>query len=138
VKKAPTTWKARPRPSESPRDLPKVQLIFILREPADRAYSNYLWSRMNGIETETLETALALEAERERTLPERWKFARTVFLFFSWTLRGVAPAVLRSVSATANSGRQVRRHQAAPDAAGGEVHRFLGVVERLPMLTVSA
>jgi len=31
------------------RDLPGRKLIFILREPADRAYSNYLWSRMNGL-----------------------------------------------------------------------------------------
>jgi len=64
------------------RDLPSTKLIFILREPAERAYSNYLWSKMNGIETESFETALALEAERERTLPERWKFARP-FSYFS-------------------------------------------------------
>src|SRR5262245_33370227 len=64
------------------RDLPHVRLIFILREPADRAYSNYLWTRMNGIETEGLERALALEDERERTLPEKWKFARP-FAYFS-------------------------------------------------------
>ena len=32
------------------KHLPDVKLIFILREPADRAYSNYLWSRMNGYE----------------------------------------------------------------------------------------
>ena len=64
------------------RDLPDVRLVFILREPADRAYSNYLWTKMNGLETESFETALSLEEERERTLPERWKFARP-FSYFS-------------------------------------------------------
>src|SRR5689334_22661946 len=43
------------------RDLPRVKLVFILREPVERAYSNYLWSKMNGLETEDFETALALE-----------------------------------------------------------------------------
>lgn len=64
------------------RDLPSVKLVFILREPVDRAYSNYLWTRMNGLETEDFATALALEEERDRTLPERWRFARP-FSYFS-------------------------------------------------------
>jgi Sulfotransferase domain len=73
------------------RDLPHVRLVFILREPADRAYSNYLWSRMNGIETDSFENALALEEERERTLPERWKFARP----FSYFSRGLYADLLQ-------------------------------------------
>jgi hypothetical protein len=64
------------------RDLPNVKLVFILREPADRAFSNYLWTRMNGLETEDFATALRLEAQREAQLPERWKFARP-FSYFS-------------------------------------------------------
>src|SRR5438874_9396950 len=63
------------------RDLPRVKLVFILREPVDRAYSNYLWTRMNGLETEDFQTALRLESERERTLPEKWKFARPFSYF---------------------------------------------------------
>ena len=31
--------------------LDSVRLLFIVREPVQRAYSNYLWSRRNGIET---------------------------------------------------------------------------------------
>ena len=58
------------------RDLPGAKLVFILREPVDRAYSNYAWSRMNGLETETFEAALALEDQRERELPERLRFTR--------------------------------------------------------------
>ena len=72
------------------RDLPDVKLVFILREPADRAYSNYLWTRMNGIETETFKTALGLEEEREQTLPEKWKFARP----FSYYSRGLYSELL--------------------------------------------
>jgi hypothetical protein len=51
--------------------LPWVKLIFILREPVERAFSNYLWSKTNKMENEDFETALALEQERERSLPPR-------------------------------------------------------------------
>lgn len=64
------------------KDLPQVKLIFILREPVSRAYSNYLWSKMNGLETEDFATALRLEEQRERELPEKWKFTRP-FSYFS-------------------------------------------------------
>lgn len=58
------------------RDLPHVQLVFILRNPIERAFSNYRWSRMNGLETEDFATALALEAERERSVIDAHKIAR--------------------------------------------------------------
>lgn len=64
------------------RDVPDVKLVFVLREPVDRAYSNYLWTRMNGLETESFGRALALEDERERGLPDRLKFARP-YAYFS-------------------------------------------------------
>ncbi len=73
------------------RDLPKARLVFILREPVDRAYSNYLWTRMNGLEREDFETALLLEDERERTLPPRLKFARP----FSYFSRGLYARLLQ-------------------------------------------
>lgn len=57
-------------------DLPSVRLVFILREPAERAWSNYLWSRMNGMESETFEQALALEESRERNLAPERRFSR--------------------------------------------------------------
>jgi hypothetical protein len=56
--------------------LPQVKLIFILRDPVDRAFNNYLWSKMNGMENEDFATALALEEKRERELPEALKYAR--------------------------------------------------------------
>jgi hypothetical protein len=39
--------------------LPEVRMIFILREPAARAHSNWLWSRKNGFEDLPFEDALA-------------------------------------------------------------------------------
>lgn len=56
--------------------LPDVKLVFILREPVSRAYSNYLRSRANGFETLDFEAALEAEAERERTLPADLRFVR--------------------------------------------------------------
>src|SRR5581483_1952601 len=47
------------------RDLPEVKNIFLLREPGERAFSNWLWSRQNGHEKESFERALELELERE-------------------------------------------------------------------------
>jgi len=71
--------------------LPEVRLIFMLRDPVERAYSNYLWSRMNGLERETFETALALERERERNLPFALRFARP----FSYFSRGLYADLLQ-------------------------------------------
>lgn len=56
--------------------LPEIKLVFILRNPVYRAFSNYLWSVTNGKETEDFTTALALEDERERTLPKALRYAR--------------------------------------------------------------
>jgi hypothetical protein len=58
-------------------DLPDVKLVFMLRNPIDRAYSNYLWSKQNGVPSEvTFELALEVEAERERNYPDELRFAR--------------------------------------------------------------
>ncbi|MFH0780851.1 MAG: sulfotransferase [Pseudomonadota bacterium] len=45
---------------------PQIKLIFMLRNPVDRAFSNWLWSCHNKKETESFERALELEEERER------------------------------------------------------------------------
>lgn len=112
------------------RDLPNVRLIFILREPADRAFSNYAWTRMNGLETEDFATALALEDERERTLPDRWKFARP----FSYYSRGLYADLL------AEYFDRLPREQIlvlkfedierAPAVLAERLHRFIGVAPR--------
>lgn len=48
--------------------LPKVRLVFVFRNPIDRAYSNYRWSKMNGFETLSFKEAVKTEEERVRNL----------------------------------------------------------------------
>lgn len=48
----------------------RTRFIFILREPVERAYSNYLWSRQNGLETLPFEQAARLDPKaRPNPLP---------------------------------------------------------------------
>jgi len=110
--------------------LPHVKLIFLLREPVSRAYSNYLWSKMNGLETEEFATALQREAERERELPERLKFTRP----FSYFSRGLYADLLEPYFERFMA-RQlfVARYEdiaERPSAVADAVHRFLGVAPR--------
>jgi hypothetical protein len=48
--------------------LGQVRMLFIVREPVQRAYSNYLWTRKNGLETLPFEVAVTLEGTRENPL----------------------------------------------------------------------
>lgn len=110
--------------------LPSVKLVFILREPAHRAYSNWLWSRMNGMESEHFETALALEDERERALPPALRYARP-HAYFS---RGLYARMLRPYFA------RFPREQIlclkfdgiirGPGDLAARLHRFVGVTPR--------
>ena len=57
--------------------LPGARILFLVRDPVERAYSNWLWSRMNGREEESFERAIELElgqVERETRLPD-WQQA---------------------------------------------------------------
>ena len=112
------------------QDLPQVRLIFILREPADRAYSNYLWTRMNGLETEDLQTALGLEEQREKNLPERWRFSRP----FSYFSRGLYADLLAPYfERFPREQVLILRFEDIVDRAGDlavRVHRFLGLDPR--------
>ena len=107
-----------------------MKLVFILREPVDRAYSNYLWTRMNGLETEDFQTALRLEDQRERELPERLKFARP----FSYFSRGLYADLLTPyVECFPRDQIAILRFEdilATPTAVAERLHRFLGVPAR--------
>ncbi|MFO0968016.1 MAG: sulfotransferase [Gemmataceae bacterium] len=63
---------------------PEVKLVFIVREPVARAYSNYLWSTKNGLEKLSFEEALEREGERANPLPEEKAYARP----FDYIIRG--------------------------------------------------
>ena len=51
-------------PERLARDLPDVKLIFLLRNPVDRAYANYRFTALAGYEELPFEEALAREPER--------------------------------------------------------------------------
>jgi hypothetical protein len=109
---------------------PDVRLVFILREPASRAYSNWAWSRMNGMETEDFETALALEDERERRLDPRLRYARP-HAYFS---RGLYASMLRPYVDRFPADRMLclkfERIVRDPRGLAACLHGFLGVPPR--------
>lgn len=70
--------------------LPDVKLVFILREPATRAYSNWKFSRSHGIEP--LDFEAALEAESERTT--HWDRERYSVCPYAYAARGHYPEYL--------------------------------------------
>lgn len=112
------------------RDLPDVRLIFLLRDPVERAHSNFLWSTRHGFETENFGRALELESEREVNVPSELRYARP-HAYFS---RGLYAAMLRPWL-----DRFPREHvlvlrtediAATPHEVAREFHKFIGVAER--------
>ena len=61
-----------------------MRFIFIVREPVSRAYSNYLWSCDNGIETLAFEDAVEREGARASPLAPDKAYARP----FDYLVRG--------------------------------------------------
>lgn len=70
--------------------LPEARLVFVLRDPAMRAYSNWRFSRSHGIEP--LDFADALEAEEERTA--NWDAGRFSVCPYAYAGRGHYPRYL--------------------------------------------
>jgi hypothetical protein len=116
--------------------LPRVKLIFLLRNPAERAYSNYLWSRQNGLETETFERALSLERQRERSLAPNWRYSRPHAYF----ARGLyAEHLARFYQRFPREQILVLRYEdvvTCPESVAAAFHRFLDVNE-MPGLACS-
>ncbi|HET9393808.1 MAG TPA: sulfotransferase [Candidatus Rubrimentiphilum sp.] len=110
--------------------LPDVRLVFALRNPVDRAYSNFLWSRMNLKETEDFEKALALEETRERNMTEELRYARPHALFS----RGLYAELLRPYfDRFPRSQFLILKYEdiaTKPGAVAESLHRFLGVAPR--------
>jgi hypothetical protein len=116
------------------RILPKIRLVFLLRNPVDRAYSNYLWSRQNGLETESFERALALEDEREQHVVADLRYSRP-HAYFS---RGLyAKHLVHFFDCFPREQILVLRHEdvaTCPEGVAAVFYRFVGVAE-LPELT---
>jgi len=66
------------------RLLPQTKFIFILREPVQRAYSNWMRSRLMGLETLPFEEAIEREHGRASPLPPDKAYARP----FDYMTRG--------------------------------------------------
>jgi hypothetical protein len=58
------------------RHLTDVRMLFVVREPVARAYSNYLWTKKNGLEDLAFEEAVRLEGRRRSPLPPERAYAR--------------------------------------------------------------
>jgi hypothetical protein len=56
--------------------LPDVRLVFLFREPLERARSNWRWSRKNGLEKLGFAEAIELEGRREDPLPPERSYAK--------------------------------------------------------------
>jgi hypothetical protein len=111
--------------------LPGVRMLFIVREPVARAYSNYLWSRKNGLETLTFEEAIALEGRRPSPLPPEKAHARP----FDYLVRGDYATFAERYYEALGRDRVAfflfEEIQARPDALLSRVQQFIGV-EPLP------
>lgn len=109
--------------------LPDVKMVFLLRNPVDRAFSNYYWSRHNGLETESFERAVELEKERELALPEHLKQARP----FSYVSRGFYVDQLREYFALFPKENilclKTEDIARAPNTVVNKLFRFLGLNE---------
>jgi hypothetical protein len=101
--------------------------VFILREPAARAYSNYLWSKMNGLEDLSFADALDREDERERTVLPRLRFARP----HAYYSRGLyADHLRRYFDRFPRENILLVKFEhilECPAQLAGQMHRFLGV-----------
>ena len=110
--------------------LPRVRLVFVLRNPIHRAFSNYLWSRQNGLEPASFAEALAQEGLRERNVAEHLRYARPHALFS----RGLyAELLMPYLSLFPREHVLVLRYEdvvAAPAEIAERLHRFLGVAPR--------
>jgi hypothetical protein len=111
-------------------DMPHVKVIFLLREPASRALSNYLWSRANGLEATPFAAALELEAERALDYRGNRIYSRP----FAYFERGLYARHLRAwlelfpreqVLISSFEDLAVR-----PEEILNEVHEFIGVPPR--------
>ena len=111
------------------RVVPQIKLILLLRNPVERAYSNYLWSRQNGLETESFEQALVLEEERDQEVTPQIRYARP-YAYFS---RGLyAEHLSRFLDLFPRPQILVLRYEdisTRPEGIATDLHRFLGIAE---------
>ena len=121
------TWRIRRVAERIRASLPDVKLLFVLRDPIERAFSNYLWSKKNRLETLPFDEAVATEATREAHYPTEYRYSRP----FSYVSRGMYAVHLRPYYA-AFPREQIRvvlleDLEAHPEAGIDAICQFLGV-----------
>ena len=118
-------------PARIQKHLPDVRLIFVLRDPVERAFSNYLFSCMNGFETEDFKTAIRLEGQRKRSLPENLRYTQP-FAYFS---RGLyAKHLVPFLEKFPQDNILCLKFEdilSAPELVAESVHGFLGLTVRV-------
>jgi Sulfotransferase domain len=111
------------------RILPSAKYIFILREPVARAYSNWLWSTKNRLETLPFTEAVALEGKRASPLPAEREYARP----FDYLSRGrygsLARTWLEELERERVAFYVLEGVVADPDRFTADLQRFLGISE---------
>ncbi|MBY0429568.1 MAG: sulfotransferase, partial [Rhodospirillales bacterium] len=110
--------------------LPTVKLVFCLRDPVTRAWSNYRWSRQNGMESEDFLTALDREEERERNVSERLRHARPHAYFSRGLYADMLEPFLRRFPRRQVLVLKYEDFASAPADIARRLHAFLGVDER--------
>jgi len=111
-------------------DLPTVQLIFVLRDPVERAVSNYFWSRRNGLETASLADALTMEADRERAYDVAHRYSRPYSYFSRGLYAGLLAPYFDLLPRDQILVLLLEEISANPSAVASMTHRFLNLEER--------
>ena len=100
--------------------VPDVKFVFIVREPVARAYSNFLWSTKNGLETLSFEEAVAKEGTRASPLPPERFHAKPFDYLIRSNYDALAAPYLKAFGRGPRSLLPVRgHHTAAANAAVG-------------------
>lgn len=109
------------------RLLPEARIIFILREPVQRAYSNWLWSTRNGLESLPFREAVSGGRERANPLPPERSYARP----FDYLTRGLygthAEAWIRAIGRERIAFYLIEDAIAEPEHFVADLQSFVGV-----------
>jgi hypothetical protein len=109
--------------------VPNVRMLFIVREPVSRAYSNYLESRRNGLEKLTFEDAIALDGQRVSPLPPEKSYARPYDYLARGDYAALAEPYLRDFGKDRVRFVIYEDIQIRPRQLWKEIQSFLGLTE---------
>jgi hypothetical protein len=107
-----------------------IRLLFILREPVARAYSNYLWSKRNGLEHLSFEEAVDLEGNRPNPLPEEKSYARPHDYLVRGDYAQWAAAYLEEFGPERVAFFLYEDIERRPEGLLNDIHTFIGIKPR--------